>query len=138
MGGGPYCLKLGEDCRALKDALPKVRRIGLPVDFEHGEDQVSYDGFIRFMRDNRNDHDSLVIASTMCFLHREDIDRETVLRLTAGLRESFDMDVCGRMWDVLKRHGAVGFGSDYRRLHKAVPAERWHDPLGSWQRIRLW
>ena len=119
---GPYCMNLGEDCLALKGILPKIRNIGIPVDFEHGEDQASYDGFRGFMRDHGNDPDSLAIASTMCFLHREGMYRETVLRLTAGMRDSFDMDMCRRMWDILKGHGAVGFGADCRRLHKAAPA----------------
>ena len=103
---GPYCPDLTKDGFELKEVIRKMPKIS--VELADDGDQANYDNFKRFMAGKKNDPDQLEIASSICFLHKEEgMGKDTVSRLTEGKRERFTMGGCAQMWDELERYGVV-------------------------------
>lgn len=102
---GPYSPDLAKVGFELKDVVPKLRDI--PIEFENKTNKSRYDRFTAFMMDKKDDPNALEIASSICFLHKEGLDKRTVLRLTAGKRSHFTMDGCERLWDELEKYEVV-------------------------------
>ena len=102
---GPYSPDLAKDGFELKDVVPRLRDI--PIEFENKTDKARYDRFTAFMSDKKDDPDALEIASSICFLHKEGLDKGTVLRLAAGKRSYFTMEECEKLWGELEEHGVV-------------------------------
>lgn len=102
---GPYCPELAKDGFELQKVIEKIPH--LTIEFAENNDQSRYNHFKTFMNDKKNDSDQLEIASSICFLHNEGVDKTTVLRLTEGKRVHFTVNQCKQIWNELESYGVV-------------------------------
>lgn len=103
---GPYCPDLAKDGFELKEIIQDIPTFA--VEFADGNVQTRYEEFKEFLSDKKDDHNKLEIASSICFLYKEEgLDKETVLRLTEGKRSHFTEQDCVSMWNELERYGVV-------------------------------
>lgn len=103
---GPYCPSLAKDGFELKEVIQDIP--AYVVEFADGKNQARYEEFKKFLSDKKVDHNKLEIASSICFLYKEEhLDKETVLRLTEGKRSHFTKQDCVDIWNELENYGVV-------------------------------
>ena len=101
---GPYCPDLTKAGFELQETISRIPDIN--IEFADKNDQIRYKKFKKFVTDKKNDPDQLEIASSICFLYNEaGADKDTVLSLTEGKREHFNMNDCIRIWNELETYG---------------------------------
>ena len=102
---GMYCPALTKDGFELKNVIQKIPDI--TPKFQNGNDQISYDSFKEFMSDKKDNPDLLEIASTICFLHKEGMDKKRILLFTENKKAHFKREDCVQMWNELEKRGVI-------------------------------